>query len=296
MVGQEQLMQWARHPDLLDKGSLYELRKVVNAYPYYQLARILLLKNLYLLNMPDFQSELKKGVLYVADASLLFYYLEGDKFAIDKQSDEIEEERKSGLDRTLALIDTFLKEDETPAPDEMKLVPETSVDYSTLLMKEEDAQMESAPQLRGQSLIDDFLKQAEDGSRPLYRFDSEETITPQHEEADSLEELNVSAEDVLDEPQKEQPDKDTDNQVELGETDENDEMPDEDDMDEEMQSDTLEDSSLSETLAKIYVKQQKYDKALEIIKKLNLKNPKKNAYFADQIRFLEKLIINTKSK
>ena len=39
-----------------------------------------------------------------------------------------------------------------------------------------------------------------------------------------------------------------------------------------------------------------FDKAMEIIKKLNLKYPKKNAYFADQIRFMEKLIINTKSK
>mgnify|MGYP006910457241 FL=1 len=36
-------------------------------------------------------------------------------------------------------------------------------------------------------------------------------------------------------------------------------------------------------------------KALEIIKKLSLNYPK-NAYFADQIRFLEKLIINAKSK
>ena len=56
------------------------------------------------------------------------------------------------------------------------------------------------------------------------------------------------------------------------------------------------DSCFTETLAKIYVKQQRYSKALEIIKKLNLKYPKKNAYFADQIRFLEKLIINAKSK
>ena len=32
---------------------------------------------------------------------------------------------------------------------------------------------------------------------------------------------------------------------------------------------------LRKTLAKIYVKQQRYDKALEIIKKLNLKYPKK---------------------
>ena len=48
----------------------------------------------------------------------------------------------------------------------------------------------------------------------------------------------------------------------------------------------------TETLAKIYIKQGRYSKALEIIKRLNLNYPKKNAYFADQIRFLEKLIIN----
>ena len=58
----------------------------------------------------------------------------------------------------------------------------------------------------------------------------------------------------------------------------------------------LDDSCFTETLAKIYIKQHRYDKALEIIKKLSLNYPKKNAYFADQIRFLEKLIINAKSK
>ena len=50
----------------------------------------------------------------------------------------------------------------------------------------------------------------------------------------------------------------------------------------------------TETLAQIYIKQGKYDKALEIIKRLYLIYPKKNRYFADQIRFLEKLIINNK--
>ena len=49
----------------------------------------------------------------------------------------------------------------------------------------------------------------------------------------------------------------------------------------------------SETLAKIYIKQKKYAKALEIIRKLNLIYPEKSRYFANQIRFLEKLIIYT---
>ncbi|WP_148371236.1 tetratricopeptide repeat protein [Bacteroides bouchesdurhonensis] len=65
---------------------------------------------------------------------------------------------------------------------------------------------------------------------------------------------------------------------------------------ETLDSEEEDDSCFTETLAKIYVKQQRYSKALEIIKKLSLKYPKKNAYFADQIRFLEKLIINANSK
>ena len=52
----------------------------------------------------------------------------------------------------------------------------------------------------------------------------------------------------------------------------------------------------TETLARIYIKQGRYLKALEIIQRLSLQHPKKNAYFADQIRFLEKLIINNRKK
>lgn len=61
------------------------------------------------------------------------------------------------------------------------------------------------------------------------------------------------------------------------------------------EADELDETCFTETLAKIYVKQQRYDKALEIIRKLSLNYPKKNAYFADQMRFLEKLILNDKS-
>jgi hypothetical protein len=61
-----------------------------------------------------------------------------------------------------------------------------------------------------------------------------------------------------------------------------------------MERNALDSSYFTETLAYVYIKQKRYDKALDIIKNLSLKYPEKNIYFADQIRFLEKLIIHTK--
>lgn len=52
------------------------------------------------------------------------------------------------------------------------------------------------------------------------------------------------------------------------------------------------DSMLSESLAKMYIARHKYSQALEIIKRISLKYPEKSIYFADQIRFLTKLVLN----
>lgn len=48
--------------------------------------------------------------------------------------------------------------------------------------------------------------------------------------------------------------------------------------------------ALTESLARIMIKNHNYSKALEIIEALSLNNPEKSIYFADQIRFLRKLI------
>ena len=56
------------------------------------------------------------------------------------------------------------------------------------------------------------------------------------------------------------------------------------------------DGLLSESLAKIYVKTHRYEAAYEILSHLNLRFPEKSAYFADQMRFLQKLILIEKLK
>lgn len=48
---------------------------------------------------------------------------------------------------------------------------------------------------------------------------------------------------------------------------------------------------LSESLAKIYIKTRRYERAYEILNRLSLAFPEKNAYFADQLRFLRKLML-----
>ncbi|MBP5259544.1 MAG: hypothetical protein J6Z12_02775 [Paludibacteraceae bacterium] len=52
------------------------------------------------------------------------------------------------------------------------------------------------------------------------------------------------------------------------------------------------DSVLTETLANIYIRQKRYEKAIGIFEKLNLKYPEKSTYFASRIKEIEELIKN----
>lgn len=286
------LQQWIQHPETLDRDTLYELRTLVARYPYFQSLRLLYLKNLYLLHDINFGAELRKAVLYVADRRMLFYLIEGNRYSLESQklspfsSKEMNEE--PSVDRTLSLIDAFL----ATVPDEnsQKMELDYAMDYTTYLVQDEmeteqpEIQIENrveTPKLRGHELIDGFILKSETANVPLL----EVKLLPDTEEEDAVD--SVELPEAVDETSKVE-------SVTSGVENEN---PEEDDETPVLSpNEELDDSCFTETLAKIYIKQHRYDKALEIIKKLSLNYPKKNAYFADQIRFLEKLIINAKSK
>ena len=253
------LVRLINHPELMNKETLYELRSLVALYPYYQTARFLMLRNMYLLHDTAFDDELRRAALYISDRRILFNLVEGARYKIKTAAEKAAEEaaeaaarKEKEANRTISLIDSYLDsnpeaESENDGTRKMRPTPaDAAIDYVAYLMKTEDEderkESEQGPQLKGQSLIDNFLNQ--DGAK--IQLQEKPTYKPS-----------------IDTPQDEQNDGD--------------------------------EGYFTETLAKIYIKQGRYSKALEIIQSLNLNYPKKNAYFADQIRFLKKLILNNKN-
>ena len=236
----ERLLSYISHPEKLNRDTLYELRMIVRKYPYFDVARLLMLKNLYLLHDIEFGKELRVAALYLKNRLPLFNLISGYDDAISGEtlSDDV------SVDRTISLIDAFLG---TLPAETLSLEAEgaAAVDYVSAYLKGGEGDAMSVPALRGQDIIDEFLA---NGNEKITL-----DLTGNAEEASS------QSADVNEEP-------------------------------------VVENSFFTETLANIYIKQGKYEKALEIIKRLCLEYPNKNRYFADQIRFLEKIIKYTKRK
>ncbi len=252
------LINLIRHPELMDRETLYDLRSLIAQYPYYQTARLLMLKNLYILHDPTFDEELRRAAIYITDRKVIFNLVESahyqlkttEKTADEKKQTKGAEQRPS----TNELIDKFLEtipveEEKDKSKKRKPTAADAAIDYVAYLLETEEKEdvkseeTESSPTL---DLIDSFINNNEQG-----RIELKEDIEYVPEIAD-------------------EGDKNGENEDEEG--------------------------YFTETLARIYIKQGRYSQALEIIKRLNLAYPKKNAYFADQIRFLEKLIINNNNK
>ena len=236
------------HPELLGRDTLYELRSIVARYPYFQAARMLMLRNLYLLHDPDFGAELRRSVLYVSDRRALCRLIEGYTDRVVTAEPETLDDQPS-VDRTMSLIDAFLG----TLPEDYKetdaLLPvEAAGDYATMFLTSDNTSADDTLDGLSLSALAADLSVADTQSSALFAPTNEAPLPI-----------------AVDSP-----------------------VP----TDEE----TLDESYFTETLAKIYIKQHKYSRALEIIKSLYLQFPEKNTYFADQIRFLEKLIINNNLK
>ena len=245
-------MELIKHPERMDRDTLYELRSILALHPYFQTVRLLMLQNLYLLHDPSFDEELRRAAIYVTDRKSIFQMIEAAHYQLRQQlsssTSTTSQTSSTSPTRTIDLIDNFLDsipQEESDKKVQRKPTPvDASVDYVAYLLSSEETEQHTsnAPDMKGQELIDNFLEQ-EQGRILLNELPQYTQETVNNENADE----------------------------------------------------EVEEKYFTETLARIYIKQGHYEKALGIIERLSERYPKKNAYFADQMRFLVKLIINSKN-
>jgi len=251
-----EIAELINHPERLDRETLYELRSMLALYPYFQTARLLMLQNLYLLHDPMFDEELRRAAIYITDRKMLFQMIEAGHYQLSPQKKSQNQEEKKE-ERGDRTISLI--------DNFLESIPKEEEDKNT---SEKKNKRKPTPADAAVDYVA-YLLESEN--------EEEQQDTPQligHSLIDSFIN-NDKGKLVLNENPTLKP--------EIEEPSESDEKE-------------PEEGYFTETLARIYIKQGRYSKALEIIQRLSLQYPKKNAYFADQIRFLEKLIINNNKK
>ncbi len=245
MVNIEELID---DPSKLGEDTLPELKALVEKYPFFQVARLLYLSNLYKLHSKKFGAELRRASVFVPDRTALFALTEGVNYELPTQENTAAIETEDDGNRTLSLINRFLTEDRTEKQEgdtTERLVPsvfDLTNDYASFLEqqeeqkeKEKEAPPSEAPKLKGADLIDTFIEETKGKQRfEMPEMDEDEFVSPQFSDED---------EEVY-----------------------------------------------TESMVNIYIKQHRFQQALEILRKISLNNPKKSSNFAAQISLLEVIL------
>ena len=273
-------LELTRHPEMMNRETLYELRRITAAYPYYQPARLLLLKNLYLLHDPTFDEELRRAAIFFTDRKVIFNLVEAAHYRLKRKSPQsfttapdrraMAESHADDDSRTVSLIDTFLNS-----------IPEENADKDSLAPKERKEQrkptaVDATTDYVAYLLATDFEELEEQTAADMPDADTKD--------ADDMPQPKLKGGDLIDAFINNDGGK-ISLQEELEYTPE--QTGDEED------GDGTSDEYLTETLAGIYIKQGRYAKALNIMERINETASQKNKYFEDQKRFLQLLIDNS---
>ncbi|MUH36744.1 hypothetical protein D9O36_12895 [Zobellia amurskyensis] len=291
-----------QHPDkVVSPLQTKQLEDVLEEYPYFQAARALQLKGLKNLNSFKYNNALKVTAAYTTDRDVLFDFITSDEFLQNTIADKI-----SG--KTITLVDTEIISEEvastTNSDNSIEIpIPLTTADADKLL----DPQLFRSKDPKIDEEIAAAKKKASEKlelgeplpftKREKYSFaewlqlttfksvkrDSEDTPTekaveeepeaiefPLEEEILKRKKFDLIDKFIADNP-KIKPNKDV-QKVAIE------------------SSVTLDKKELmTETLAKVYLEQKKYKKAIQSYKILSLKYPEKSGFFADRIKAVEKL-------
>ena len=235
----------------------FEIKETINNYPYFQAAIFIYLKILYLAKDETFRLELQRLSAFISDKKALFYYVLSNEYEkFFKRKGSNKDISKS---RTDILLNAFFENMGDPIV---------------------DLQIEKTIETQGM-IHSDYFSFIDNEKEEPAEVGNSKPMKHQNIIDDFINNTRDSHNIKISLSEDNRPEEKTNFSSKS---------------DEELTEELQDDLFFTETLANIYIKQQKYERALEIIKRLNLNYPKKNIYFANQISFLEKLIINKQYK
>ncbi|MEJ1223291.1 hypothetical protein [Sediminicola sp. 1XM1-17] len=296
-----------QHPNkVVSPVQTKHLEDIIEEYPYFQAARAIHLKGLKNLNSFKFNNALKITAAHTTDRDVLFDFITSRDFLQNAIADSISGRSLSIKEHEIVAeevaadtpIETLLNDrsEDKPLPQNVK---EAEQILDPALFKSMDPHVDQA--------IADARKEAEkelEIGKPLPFTKKEKysftewlqltSATPIEREPHKKEEDQTKAYKEADEPTEEIEDlakrkkfdlidKFIENNPKIVPKEKIDKV----DISESLKMDKNE--LMTETLAKVYLEQKKYKKAIQAYKILSLKYPEKSSFFADRIKTVEKI-------
>ena len=304
----KELTYLLQHPEELNKGQISILEKISREFPYFQAVRPLLLKTLKAQGSFTYNQELKTTAAYTTDRTVLFDFITSDVFQEKKEETATAIKSKSDIEvvdheevKTLPrmAMDDAIKMDIEEAEDVLDPALFSTRKEESLLQQihiTEEEEEQNSKEITSDTKEDELQI-----DKPL-DFNRKETHSfAEWLKLTSVQPIERSEEDQEEKPPVEKPEKKSDNSLKQKEKF--------DLIDEFIASNpkiqpaaknsptrnlakenqTSTDELMTETLARVYLAQKNYKKAIQAYNILILKNPEKSGFFADQIRAIKKL-------
>lgn len=261
-MNKEQFYATLADTSRLDASTLPDLTDMVAEFPYFEIGRMLLVKNLHLIGNARFESELRRAAVHVSDRQVLYDLVHGGHTAatIEVPTAQPDATPEAPTVATVPTTGDYFAEASDDMPEEFEL-PEPVIPAYTI---EEDAPHIEPGERYSFSQWLDYVNNA-----PA----TDEAPTTPAERSTQLIDRFLQSEGKPSEPSKPMSREEIEHRVDLS-TRENEDI-------------------LTETLAGIYIKQGQYAKAIGIFRKLTLKYPEKSVYFASRISEIEHNIKNS---
>ena len=284
---QKELTALLQHPGGITPAQTSELKELLERYPYFQAARAVRLKGLRNENSLHYNKELKLTAAYTTDRGVLFDLITSAEFEQDQIADQIKKQEQS--------------QQEVPVkPEEPKKEDPAALDQALKKKLREEEPQRHQPSARTE--ISKGEKEREQETRPDVLQLGKPLIFNKEENHSFSEWLKLTtAKPVKREAQEPEIESNRSRKFEL--IDEfiskspkiNPAVPaNKANLAEERL--VSQEALMTETLARVYLEQKNYKKAIQAYKILILKNPEKSGFFADQIRAIKKLQENNSAQ